>query len=141
MTVLRLRGCRSAPLFLNKDFRLEKGAEVIGAFAGDTHFDRLPALIARRRIEIQAIAACMQVSAAVFAAIRNLDLLGNLNFRGAVVASRNQMKSCFDTSSRPLLARRRLRPFLAIIILIPGLTILSAHFPPKKSVRLGAVQL
>ncbi len=130
MAVFGFGRCRAASLFLDQDFGLKKGADIVGALVGHTHFHGLSTFIACRRIKIQAVSAGMQVRAAVPAALGDLDLIRNLNFRRAIVAARDQVKSGLNAPSRSLGSRRRFGLSIAIVILIAGLTVLSAHFPP-----------
>jgi hypothetical protein len=72
----------------------------------------------------------VQICSAILARVGHLDLIRYLDFRRAVVASGDQVEARLDARSWPLLARRRFRPLFTVIVLIAGLTILSAHFPP-----------
>ncbi len=73
----------------------------------------------------------MQIRAAVLALIRDSDLIHYLNFRGAIVAARDQVELGLDSSSGPFGARRWLRLSLPVGIHIAGLTIFSGHFNPQ----------
>jgi hypothetical protein len=124
-----------AALFFDEDFRLEDRTDVVGALVGHTNLDRLRALVSSGGIEIQAIAAGVEIGATVSAFVCNLDLVLDLNFSRTVVAARDQMKSCLHAASRPLRTRGRFGFAFAlafvILILIAGGTILSAHFLPQ----------
>jgi hypothetical protein len=124
---------RAASLFFHKDLRLEQRAKVIDAFIRDTHFHRFYALVARGRIEVQAIAACMQVRAAILALVCGTDMFHDLNLLRAIVAARNQVEFCFDPSSRSFGPRRRFRLSFPVGIHIAGLTVFSRHSHPQKS--------
>ena len=125
----------AAPLFLHKDLGLEQGAEVIDAFVGDAHLHRFDAFIARGRIEIQAVAAGMQIRPAILALIRDTDAFHHLNLGCAIVAAGNQVKFRFYPSSRSFGPRRRFWlsfPVGSVGIHVAGLTVFSGHFHPQK---------
>jgi hypothetical protein len=117
-------------MFFDQDFGCEEGTNIVGALVGNANFDGLDTLVAFRRIEVQAVPARVQIGPAVPAPLCHLDLIRNLNFRGAVIAASYQMESRFDASSGTLGTRRWFRFPLAVIILIAVLAILSAHYPP-----------
>src|SRR5512144_1248729 len=116
MTVLGLDGSSPAPLLLDQDLGFEQRTDIVGAFVGNANFNWLDALVAGRRIKIQAVAACVQIGATVPAAFGDRNLVGDLDLRGAVVAPRNQMETRFNARGRafgPSL-RRRFRPSFAV---------------------------
>lgn len=123
------RGGAASP-FLDQDFGLKQRAKIVGALVRNPDLDGPDAFVSCRRIEVQAIAAGMKIGSAVSAPVRNLNLVGNLNFRCTVVAPGNQMKPRLHARARIPRPRRRLRPAFAVFILISVLTILSAHFSP-----------
>jgi hypothetical protein len=109
MTVFDLGGGDAASLLFNKNLRLEQRAYVVGAFIDHPDLDRLDAFIAGRGIEVQAVPAGMKIRIALIAFIGDLYLPGHLYLRSAVVASRNKMEFCFNSSSGPPMSGRRLR--------------------------------
>ena len=117
----------TAPLLLDKYFRLKKGAQVVRALVGHTHLHLPAAFISGRRVEVQAVTACVEIRAAVPALVGNLNLIHHLNLGGAVVAACDLVKACFDAAGRPLVPRRRFWLFFTIGILITGLTIFPIH--------------
>ena len=132
MTIYRLwRSYSTAPLF-DQHFGFEKGADIVGALVDHAHFHGLNALIARRGIKVQTIAASMKIGAAILAGLSKLDLIRNLDLPSAVVAAGDQVKTRLDAASGPFGARRRLRFPLPVFILIAVLTILSGHFLPQQ---------
>jgi hypothetical protein len=74
----------------------------------------------------------MKIGSAIPAFIRNTDLIHYLNFLGAIVAPRDEVKSRLDSPTRSLGTRRRLGPFFPVTMHISGLLIFSRHFPPCK---------
>jgi hypothetical protein len=72
----------------------------------------------------------MQVRAAIPALVRDLDSVGDLDLRGAIVAARDQVEARFDAPSGPLHPWRRFRFSLAVILLVTALTVLSIHVSP-----------
>ena len=132
MTIYRLWGSNAAAPLFDQHFGFEKGAEIVGALVDHAHLYGLDALIARRGIKIQTIAASVQVGAAIFAGLSKLDLIRNLDLPSTVVAAGDQVKTRLDAASGSFGARRRLGFFLPVFILISVLTILSGHFLPQQ---------
>ena len=130
MTVHHLGRSSPAPLLFHKDFWLKKRTDIIDAFVRHAHFYRLVAFVARGRIKIKAIAACVQIGPAILALIRNADLIHYLNFRGAIIAARDQMEFCFDSPRSPFWTRRRFGLPFPVDIHITGLAIFPGHFTP-----------
>jgi len=121
----------TASLLFNQDLGLEEWAEIVRAFVGHANLDRLPALIARRGIKVEAVAAGVEIRSTVLALVGSLDLIRDLNLRGAVVASCDQMETRLDAATRAPGARRRFGFPFAVTILIAGLTIFSIHCSPS----------
>jgi len=129
MAVLGL-GSGATPLLFNENLRCEQRTHVVLAFIDHPNLDRLDAFVERRWVEIQAVPAGMKIRVAAVALFGNLDLIHQLYFRCAVIAPGNHMELGFDSSTRPFLARRRLRLFLPVRIHVTGLTIFSGHLAP-----------
>jgi hypothetical protein len=119
--------CSSTPLLFDQNLGLEERAEIIGTLVGHPHFNRFDALIARRRVEVQAIAAGVKIGPTVFALVGCLNLIHYLDLGRAVVAPRDQVKARFHASTRTLWPWRRLGLPLTVTVLVAGLTILSIH--------------
>src|SRR5687768_1375976 len=131
MAVLHLgRSSRgAASLLFDQDFGFEKRAEVIFILVGDANLDLLDALVARRRIKIQAVAAGMQIGPAILAFVGKLNLVHHLDFHGAIAAPRDQVKACLNAARSSFWTWRRLEFPCSVLVLITGLSILSTHFP------------
>jgi hypothetical protein len=69
----------------------------------------------------------VKIRTTILALVGNLDLIHDLYFRGAVVASRYQVETRFYAPPHALGPWRRLGFPLSIAILITGLTVLSIH--------------
>ena len=105
-------GTGAASLLFNEYLRFEKRTHI--AFINHPILNRLHALVERRRVKVQAISAGMKIRIAAAAFISNLDLIHHLYLRGAVIASRNQVKPGLDSPAGSFLSGRRLRLFLPI---------------------------
>lgn len=128
MTIFNFRSGGSAALFLHQYFGVEKRAEVVRALAGDTDLHRLCAFVACRRVEIQTIAAGVQVRAAVPALGGHLDgFFENLDFGGAVVTTGDPVEFRFNSAACTLRTWRRFGSGFALPVLVSGLTVLSVH--------------
>jgi hypothetical protein len=124
-------GSCSAALLLDENFGLKENTQVVCALIGDADLNGLHALIAGRRIKVQAVAAGVQIRAAGLAFICNLNLLHHLDLCGAIVAACDQLKPRLDTTRGSLRPWRRFGPALTLEVLITGLTILSIHLLPR----------
>ena len=107
-------GTGAASLLFNENLRFKKRAQIVFAFINHPNLNRLNALVERRRVKIQAISAGMKIRITAAAFIRDLDLIHYLYLRGAVIASRNQVKLGFDSPTGSFLSGRRLRLFLPV---------------------------
>ena len=107
--------------------------EIVGVFVHNADFYGLYAFVARRRVKIQAVAASMQIGAANTALVRDLDLPCDLYLSGAIVAAGYLMETGLDPASRPFGAGRRLGALLPLAIVIPRLTVFSAHSTPLQN--------
>ena len=119
-------------MFFHQHLGLERGTLVVCALVRNAQFYGLDAFISCRWIEVQAIAASMQVGATALALVGNLNLIRDLHLRSAVIAARDQMKARFDAPTRSSLPWRRFWPLLAVFILVTALTILSGHLSPQR---------
>jgi hypothetical protein len=126
--------CSTAPLLFDKDFGGKERAHVVGVFYRYPHLKRFNALVACRGVKVKAVSAGMQISSAIAAFVGDLNLLRDLNFGSAVITARNHVKSSFYTAAGSFNPRWRFRSRFALSVLITGLTILSAHFPPYRDV-------
>jgi hypothetical protein len=130
-------GGGAASLFLNKDLGFKEAAEIVHTLIGYPHLYGFDALVACRRIKIDAIAASMQISSAFVALVRNANFVHQLNFWGAIVAAGDQVEFCLDSSTGSFLTRWRFWLSFPVSIHIAGLSVFSGHFYLNDSTRLG----
>ena len=131
MAVLNLGGSSrsAASLLFDQDLGFEQRAKVVFILVGDADLDLLDALVARRWIKIQAVAAGMQIGPAILAFIGKLNLIHHLDFHSAIAAARDQVKARLNATRSALCTRGRLGPSCSVFVLVAGLSILSTHFP------------
>ena len=129
MAIRSLRSSTASPL-LYQYFRFEKGTQIVHTLVWHSDLCRFGAFIASRRIEVEAVAASVQIRTAVLALLCYMDLIHYLDFRSAVVAAGYQVKLRLNLSPGPLRTRRRFWFLLTVTFVIAALTILPGHFPP-----------
>jgi hypothetical protein len=127
VAVFRLGLDGPASLFLNQHLGLEKSTEIVGALIRNAYLDRLDALIARRRVKVQAVSTGMEISAAVLTLVSYVDFAVYLDFRRAIITAGNQMKTRLHASRGAAGPRRRFGFFLTLLIHVAALAIFSTH--------------
>ena len=127
VAVLRLRGGSTTSLLLHQYLRFKERARVVDVLVRNPYRYGFHALVARRRIKVQAVAAGMQVCPAVLAFVCWLDLIHHLDLYCTVAAASDQVKSRLHPPGVAFRSRRELRSSISIGILVTALAILSGH--------------
>ena len=135
VTVFALWRSGSAPFLFDQCFRFEIVTEIVASLVRDSNFHRLRAFVSGGRVEVQAIAAGAKIRATVFALIRDLNLLLDLELGCTIIAASDQNELRFNAARSAPGARRRLGFALLLAVQVSTLTILSTHlFSSKASI-------
>jgi hypothetical protein len=105
MSIHNLWSRGATPLFFYQYLRLERGTGIIGSLVGNAHLYRFVAFVSRRRVEIKAVTARMQIGPTILALVGRADLVHDLDFQSAIIAACNQVEFRFHSPARAFRAR------------------------------------